>query len=58
MELNEIKQLARDTNNSDLYLAIIELCNYIEQIEVALLKLTELIGETPKETSTTKKKGK
>lgn len=49
--LDEIRQVARDENNNNLYIAIEMLCDYIESLELANNKPQ---GETER---TSKKKG-
>ena len=52
--LDDIKQVARNENRNNIYIAIEMLCEYIERLEL-LLNNKPTIGETRKETS--KKKG-
>lgn len=51
--LSEIKQLARDENNGDLYIAIEQLCDYVQKMELRLSNKPN--GEPSKEDI--KKKG-
>jgi len=50
--LSEIKQTARNENKNNLYIAIEELCDYVNALEI---KLVKPIGEPSKEDI--KKKG-
>lgn len=52
--LSEIKQLARNENKGNLYIAIEQLCDYVQNLEL-LLSDKPKIGETSKEDI--KKKG-
>jgi hypothetical protein len=51
--LDDIKQVARNENRNNIYIAIEMLCEYIKRLEINSVKPT--IGEPRKETS--KKKG-
>lgn len=53
MTLDQIKQIARNENKGNLYIAIEELCDYIKKLELQRNKPT--IGEPSKEDI--KKKG-
>lgn len=46
--LDEIRQMARNENNRNLYIAVEMLCDYVERLELIINKPK---GETPKETS-------
>ena len=52
MTLDQIKQIARNENKGNLYIAIEELCDYIKKLELQCNKPT---GDTSKEDI--KKKG-
>ena len=57
MNLNEIKQIARNLNKTDIYIAIEHLCDYVAELEKSvgdLQKSNQQSGETEK---TSKKKG-
>lgn len=36
--LDEIRQTARNENNRDIYIAVVELCDYIERLELKINK--------------------
>lgn len=54
LTLEKIKQTARNENNGDLYIAIEQLCDYVQNLEL-LLSDKPKIGEPSKEDI--KKKG-